>query len=218
MFSTWVKNSSSLFLVLAAVIALSACAARYPEAIRGDESPLIAYQTVFNSSDSETGVGSKARWGGVIAKVINKESMSIIEVVNMELRSSGRPVVDENSLGRFRVHVNGFIDPDVYAPGRLFTAYGTYTGKETDKIGEFLYSFPVLMGQGFHLWKVEEQTQRVDVMFNYGFGHPYYRYPYYGPGYYRGPVMKSEGTTPSKPSTQQGDSRGGNSSQLSLQK
>ncbi|MCO4320183.1 Slp family lipoprotein [Aliidiomarina quisquiliarum] len=182
MFSIQIKYILRLFFVLGAAIALSACAARYPEAIRGDDSALVSYQQTINSPDA--GVGSSARWGGIIANVNNLETMSVIEVVTMELRGTGRPIADENSLGRFRVQVNGFIDPEVYAPGRLVTVFGTYVGKETDKIGEFIYHFPLLQSQGVHLWRMDDQNPRVDVMFHYGFGHPYYRYPYYGPAYY----------------------------------
>src|SRR5690554_2580726 len=182
MFSIQMKNLFRVAVILGGAVALTACAARYPEAIRGDDSVIVPYKQAIK--DPDAGIGSSARWGGIIANVTNKESMSVIEVVHMELRGTGRPIADENSLGRFRVHVNGFIDPEVYAPGRLITVYGHYVGKEAGEIGEFLYDFPLLQSEGVHLWRVQEQNQRVDVMFHYGFGHPYYRYPYYGPSYY----------------------------------
>ncbi len=182
MFSIQLKRLTRVVLVIAGVTMLSACAGRYPEAISGDGSAVVPYQHVLN--DPDAGVGNSARWGGIIASVENKETMSVIEVVHMKLRGTGRPILDENSLGRFRVHVKGFIDPEVYAPGRLLTVYGTYVGTEAGAIGEFLYDFPLLQSQGVHLWRIEEQNQRVDVMFHYGIGHPYYRYPYYGPAYY----------------------------------
>lgn len=199
MFSIQIKHYVRLLLVLGGALALSACAARYPEAIRGEDSALVSYQQTINSPDF--GVGSSARWGGIIANVTNLATMSVIEVVNMELRSNGRPIANENSLGRFRIQVNGFIDPEVYAPGRLVTVFGTYTGKETDTIGEFIYHFPMLQSQGVHLWRIDEQNPRVDVMFHYGIGHPYYRSPYYGPGYYPGwgqsrPPMASDKLKP----------------------
>src|SRR5690554_1006820 len=182
MFSIQTKLFLRFILVVSSALALSACATRYPEAIRGEDSALVSYQQTLNQP--ELGVGNSARWGGIIASVTNEKTISIIEVVNMDLRGTGRPIVDENSMGRFRVHVNGFIDPEVYAPGRLVTVLGTYAGQEEGKIGEFIYSFPLLQSQGVHLWRVEEQNSRVDVMFHYGFGHPYYRYPYFGTGDY----------------------------------
>ncbi|RUO40576.1 starvation-inducible protein [Aliidiomarina taiwanensis] len=181
MFSNVKYSFLRVVLVALAGLTLSACASRMPENIRADDAAaLLPFTQAINTE--EQGVGQLARWGGVVAEVTNTETTSTIEVVQMALKGSGRPVVNEQSAGRFRIRVNGFVDPDVFTAGRSVTVYGTYVGKETDKIGEFVYDFPVIESKGVHLWRVQDETQQVDVMMYYGFGSPYYRHPFYMPG------------------------------------
>lgn len=188
-------------LVVATGLTLTACASRIPENVRGDDAAFVSFSQALNTETQ--GVGQAARWGGIVAEVTNTESTSTIEVVQMQLKGSTRPVVNEQSAGRFRIRVNGFVDPEVYTAGRSVTVYGTYTGKETDKIGEFVYNFPVIESKGLHLWRVQDESQQVDVMMYYGFGSPYYRHPLYMPGTIR---VRPQDTT-NKPNSGAVDNR-----------
>jgi len=159
-------------------LSLTACASRLPEDIRGDGANTVSYSQAAHSA--ETSVGSPARWGGVIAEVTHSADSSTLEIVHFELRGTGRPIIADRSQGRFRVVVNEFLDPEIYAQGRSITAYGTFTGLEAGTIGEFEYEFPMLAASGVHLWREEEQSTRVDVLL-YSPGHFYYRQPFYRP-------------------------------------
>lgn len=172
-------------VLLSLVLGLTACASRLPEDIRGDGSPTIQYGQAIH--ETEAHLGSHARWGGVIASVTNQTDSSLLEIVHFSLRGTGRPHITDRSQGRFRIRVAGFVDPEIYAAGRSVTVYGVFTGLEEGKIGEFEYNFPVIASEGIHLWRVEEQPTRVDVLF-YSPGHFYYRQPLYRPTrFYRSP-------------------------------
>ncbi|RAU17230.1 hypothetical protein DN062_13760 [Nitrincola tibetensis] len=106
----------------------------------------------FSATASIEPAGQTVRWGGEIAKVSNLQQGSLLEVVEFSLNSNGRPVKSDNSGGRFRILIPGFIDPAIYAPGRLVTALGNFSATEEDQVGEQAYVFPVLDSEHLHLW------------------------------------------------------------------
>lgn len=122
-------------------------------------------QTLLSFADARTTTleGQGARWGGEIAHVSNLQQGSQLEVVQFSLNASGRPLKTDTSGGRFRILVPGFIDPAIYAPGRLVTALGTFTGIEQGKIGEQDYAFPTLESDQVHLWsEIKDPPARCD--------------------------------------------------------
>lgn len=163
-----------------ALLFLTGCATRLPENIRTDHDNLTNFSAVMASPDSTE--GDLVRWGGVIAEVRNRAEHSEIEVVFFTLRGTGRPYVSDQTPGRFRVRVEGFADPEVYARGRSITVLGTYQSMVEDTIDEFVYRFPLVRAQGVHLWP--EEPQRVDV-WHHDMYSPWYRHRLYGTGPYR---------------------------------
>ena len=104
----------------------------------------------------------------------------MVEVVHFPLRSYGRPSTKGQSIGRFRVYVNGFLDPVVYEQGKAVTFVGEARGVENGSVGELEYVFPVMDATGYYLWK---DIQQVDVSmiymgphwgYGYGYGFPYH--------------------------------------------
>lgn len=192
-----------LFLIAVSSAVLAGCASQLPQSIRGDGTPVTSYEQV--RADSEATIGQTVRWGGVIAEVRNGENSSEIEVVGFKLRSFGRPEANDDTYGRFRVVVDGFIDPEVYARGRMVTVLGTYQGLVEGQIGEFNYQFPLVQSSGVELWQ-EVQPRNDDWRYDiyspryrwymYGVG-PYRVHPYvhpYGPFIDNTPPPRSEGT------------------------
>ena len=51
--------------------------------------------------------GNLARWGGVIAKVVNNVDNTMVEVVHFPLKSTSRPKQGNETQGRFRVYFSG---------------------------------------------------------------------------------------------------------------
>jgi outer membrane lipoprotein len=85
--------------------------------------------------------GSMARWGGVIAQVENNAQASIIEVVHYPLKSDGRPNLRKASIGRFKVLIDGFIDPLVFKQERVVSVVGTIGEPIEGMVSEQVYIY-----------------------------------------------------------------------------
>lgn len=174
------------FIGILGVLFLSACSSTLPDNLQtSSEVNLVNFNEVITS---ETPVAAgKARWGGIIAEIKNLENHTVLEVVYFDLRSYGRPVVKDESAGRFRVYVDEFLDPMVYTEGRSITVLGDFSGAEEGKIGEHTYNFPVIKHAAVHLWK-NVKTMRVEYIDPW----PFARFgPAWQPwGGYYGPVYR----------------------------
>lgn len=100
----------------------------------------------------------------------------MIEIVHYDLRSYGRPLLSNQSVGRFRVYVDGFLDPMVFEQGRLVTFAGELNGVEEGTVGEHNYVFPSIKSSGYHLWKDIERVEISNIhIFPY---HSYWGWPH----------------------------------------
>jgi outer membrane lipoprotein len=162
---------SLLFLA----VFLSACAS-IPESLRGDYPPLPTVDTV--RAQPQAYIGQEVRWGGVIIGVENLSERSVLEILAYPLDKSARPKIDESSLGRFLLHVQGFVDPATYLQKREVSAVGRIKAVETRKIGEYAYHYPVLEARALHLWP---ERQEPEPEYYYDPWYPWYPYPWYGP-------------------------------------
>ncbi|MDF2179835.1 Slp family lipoprotein [Aliiglaciecola sp. CAU 1673] len=165
-------------LLLFSFLLLGGCSTM-PDSLQvADENRLVSYPQV--AANAEAVKGEPARWGGVIANVQNQQDATLVEMLHYPIRSSGRPLISDQSIGRFRVYVDGFLDPMVFKPGRSVTVSGQVIGIEEGLVGEHTYQFPTLHASGYHLW---QEVAEVDVTtISVGFGHwPYYRHGWYAP-------------------------------------
>mgnify|MGYP000247620016 CR=1 FL=1 len=144
--------------VLSLAFVISGCV-HIPESLIVDESIALTSFSDVRSNDA-TYIDNKARWGGVIAKIENKSEYTVLEVVHFQLSSSTRPQQKDQTQGRFKVYYRGFLDPVIFKEGRSITAVGDIGAKETGKIGEHEYSYPVLKAKDVHLWK---EIKKVDI-------------------------------------------------------
>ncbi|MDY6890921.1 MAG: Slp family lipoprotein [Pseudomonadota bacterium] len=135
-------------LLVLILLLLSGCASIPSDLRSPPDQPLLA----FSAAATTPPRGQAARWGGEIAQVSNLQQGSRLEVVQFPLNASGRPLKSDKSGGRFRILTPGFIDPVVYAPGRLVTALGTFAGVQQGRVGEQDYPFPLLEADQIHLW------------------------------------------------------------------
>ncbi len=144
--------------LLFSIFTLTGCVG-FPEQLEvADTNALVSYQQA--ASKAQQVEGKPIRWGGAIASIENKQQSTVLEVVYYPLTGYGRPIVDDESMGRYRVHINGFMDPMVYQVGRLMTFTGTLKGVEEGLVGEHNYVFPSVEGDNYYLWK---KLQRVDI-------------------------------------------------------
>lgn len=184
----WIKHSA----IVVAALSLAACSA-VPDRLQvANEDALVAYETVLETPNANN--GETARWGGVIADVKNSDAGTVIEVVNFPLNSWGRPVPGEQSSGRFRATLNGFVDPMVYTQGSEVTFTGTVAGVEKGTIGEYNYLFPLLNVSAKYLWPERKEKAQMEVNYDaLWYRHYYYTRPFYpSPVYIPGPVMKEQ--------------------------
>lgn len=182
-----VKKFLSLF---ALILTVSACSI-VPEPIQvADENTLVPFEDVVDNLEAQTQVGKKARWGGRIVAVENKKDVSEIEVVFFPESSVGKPRIGEESGGRFKAVVDGFVDPLVFEQNRLITVVGEVGNAQTGIIGEQNYTYPTLNAQGYYMWR---QTTEVDVD-QIGFvpfnGHRFYGSAFFGSPFYVSPFYR----------------------------
>jgi outer membrane lipoprotein len=166
--------------MLLAALWLSACST-LPENIQlPADTNMVSYQQA--ASQSEQRVGQIVRWGGVIAKIENQADATMLEVVYYPLKSYGKPVSGDESIGRFRVYVKGFMDPMVYQQGRSMTFTGELKGVEEGLVGEQKYVFPTIESSAYHLW---QKVQRVDVIGIHMWPHSYWNNGFARPFHHR---------------------------------
>ena len=169
-------------LFIPGVLLLLAGCASFPESVQlPPDSPTITYEQA--AMDIEGNKGQLAQWGGVIASIENLSDKTKLEVVYHPLRNYGRPLLNKESVGRFRVYIDGFLDPMVYQRGRTVTFSGALTALEEGMVGEHKYFYPTLAAKGYHLWedveRIEVSTMPLWPMHLRGG----WRYPWYGRWY-----------------------------------
>ena len=132
--------------------------------------------------------GATVRWGGVIIDTQNEEERTCFEILSRNLGKYMRPKVEDSTLGRFIACKPGFYDPEVFAKGREITLTGTVQSIQEYPIDEFNYRYPMLDAKDVVLWEKRKDIiiyDRYDPFYSpyyghWGWGYPYYRYPYYG--------------------------------------
>ena len=160
-----------IFSTLAAMVFLSACASNVPVEIQQDVTGGASVNAVL--TDFSRYEGQKVRWGGTIVGVENKVSDTWVEIVGRELGSYGRPKRGDQSLGRFLVRVEGFLEPAIYRPDRELTIYGTVESRLVRQINEHPYTYPLIKAQTHYLW---DEYDRYNDRYAY---YPYGYYPFY---------------------------------------
>lgn len=141
------------------MLVLAGCSSTPAELAYSPESALLAYPQAL-TLDKQL-IGQPVRWSGLIVASRVKADHTEIELVYLPLRSNGIPQQQEQSPGRFLVHVTGLLDPQLYAAGRSFSVLGTLKQWQYGQIGEQPYQFPVVDAQRYKLWpKLKEVEVR----------------------------------------------------------
>jgi outer membrane lipoprotein len=159
-------------LGLALLVSLGACQSTVPIEIR--KSPPGSPPLSEAREKAHAFEGVPVRWGGTIVSVKNRENDTLIEIVGKALESDGEPVAADDSLGRFMVRVEGFLDPAIYRANRDVTVYGSLEKPIERTVGERPYTFPVVQSQTLYLWPYKSDYYRrdtgPDIRFGVGVG------------------------------------------------
>src|SRR5216684_75954 len=83
--------------------------------------------------------GARVIVGGDILSTQPKPGETEIELLARRLRDDDSPERSDRSPGRLLLRSADFLDPAVYAPGRLISVIGTVSGVEERKVGELPY-------------------------------------------------------------------------------
>jgi len=143
-------QNPAIYFLLSFVLLLPACSSHIPVEISEPLPTELQISQVRENIDQY--IGQKVRWGGSILSTDNKENTSLISIVSFPLNGNGRPTDSGESSGRFIAVLNDFLEPLVYSEDRQITINGTITGTENRKVGEFLYNYPVVKVEHYHLW------------------------------------------------------------------
>jgi outer membrane lipoprotein len=160
-------------LTLLSGLMLSACTA-IPEQLKGD------YTSLTPKHATEKDLQTNVRWAGVILETRPEDGHTCFEILSRRLDEAMRPVVADQSDGRFIACKSGFYDPEVFKQKREVTLTGKIAYIDVRKVGDYDYHFPIVEIEFMSLWPVRRY-------YAYGSYRPYYwHYPHYG-RYYRYP-------------------------------
>lgn len=173
------------FLIVFAGLILTGCASRIPQNIRQAPTPNPSLAEVTSQGNAH--LNQPVRWGGSILTITNHPNDTEIEILAKNLDGSGKPIDGDDSQGRFLARVDGFLDPAVYAQGRLLTLYGLVDSVVSRAIGEKPYVYPLLKTQTLYLWPRQVEYANPGY-YPYSYYSPYGYSPfgYYPYGYYYG--------------------------------
>lgn len=164
--------SIRIFSILVPVFLVAGCVS-VPEPLEGE------YPDFYPDQTTERSVGAQVRWGGTVVETRPGQDATCVEILARPLDQQLRPMLTDDSHGRFQACREDFLDPEVFTNGREVTVVGEISGFTEGEVGEYTYRYPQLASESIYLWTDERQLTR---------HYPYY-YPHHGfyPYYFHGP-------------------------------
>jgi outer membrane lipoprotein len=150
------------------LLAVLGCATPDKKTDRKPAYEVIPFSEVLRSPEAYK--GKVVRLGGVIIQTENRETETLIEILEKPLSRQGKPKPGDVSGGRFRVLFEGFLDNAIYRPNRSVTVIGEIIGVETAVIGEASYHYLLLAGREFRLWEDSDHFDRPRMHIGIGIG------------------------------------------------
>ncbi len=111
--------------------------------------------------------GKKVLWGGIILDTRNLADSTQIEVLGYPLDRDQLPLSNKNPMGRFLIQNKGFLDPVNYSQGRKLTVLGQVGENQQGKVGDSVYTYPVIHAEQIQLWTKKDESK---TRFHFGFG------------------------------------------------
>jgi outer membrane lipoprotein len=112
-------------------------------------------------------LGKTVLWGGIILDTRNLTGSTQLELLAYPLSKDQRPLSNNRPLGRFLINQEGFLDPAIYAQGQKLTVLGSVDNNQQGKVGESIYSYPVINAEQLQLWSAQNESQ---TRFSFGLG------------------------------------------------
>ena len=156
------------WLASMALLALIGCTPVISDNAMKNVDKTVSFENVMANPDGHR--GKVLLLGGTILETIPlNNNKTVIMIIQHPLTGSDRPDISAPSKGRFLLEVEGFSDPVIYGPGRQVTLVGVVIGKETRKLGQIDYTYPVIKGTEVYLWPLQEAASN-EPHFSFGLG------------------------------------------------
>lgn len=155
------------FLAIGVLITLVlGCAHVVPEEVRKTVDQSVNIKVLFKEPGTYS--GKTVMLGGEILQVKNTKKGTFVEVLQRDLSTDGRPILDAPTMGRFMVLSKEFLDPEVFKKGKLLTVVGQVKGTISGTIGEVEYKYPLI--EATHLYLLERRSgPSVGIGIGFGF-------------------------------------------------
>lgn len=141
-----------------------ACRAAFDPEVRSQIDPAISYPELAASPESH--VGRVVLLGGTIVEATNFSTFTRLVLLQYPLGSGDRPRTNQPSGGRFLLEIPGYLETEVYRPGRAVSVIGEVKGREDLPLGETTYTYPVVVPKNLYLWPEGDTGPRI----HFGFG------------------------------------------------
>ena len=152
-------------LILALILFMGAgCAPVISEEVRRQAEPPLEFENLL--ADPAASQGRMVIFSGAILEAVNLSQGTRLMILQRPTGPSGRPLLTDESHGRFLAEVDRYLDVAVFASGREVTVAGRVTGVRPLPLGEIEYPYPVIEVKEIHLWRPRVQTE-----IGFGFGY-----------------------------------------------
>jgi outer membrane lipoprotein len=156
-----------LCVVLFSGLIMASCASVISKSVMKEVDPNLGFEQL--KEDPGAYVGKIVLLGGSIIKTENISDKTNIFILQRPLEFRDEPSSKDISKGRFILTVPGFLDPEIYCPGRKITVAGEIMGKEVHSLDEIDYTYPVIAKKELYLWPLEGYPEdRSKVHFGFG--------------------------------------------------
>lgn len=135
-------------------LALAACVSPLSREARFEAEPYVDFSKLLENPEFYQGK-TLLLGGAIISTEVSREG-SLLEVLRYELGRGDRPLQPDETSGRFLIRTSRFLDPTLYAKGRLVSLTGTFEGVESRLIGTLDYRYPTLSLGELYLWPQQE--------------------------------------------------------------
>jgi outer membrane lipoprotein len=147
----WQQTKGWLCLL---VLLVAGCGPVISQNVLKDVDRDLPFQEIQRDPDNFK--GKTILLGGKIIETIPLPDKTRIMILQYPLGFRDKPIVDSGSEGRFIVEATGFLDPDVFTPGRQVTVAGIVGSKELIPLGEINYAYPIVLSREIYLWPVDD--------------------------------------------------------------
>ena len=174
-----------LLLLLLAVSGLTACAPAISSQLRDEAGVPIAFEDLISQPDIHK--GRIVILGGYILETVNEPGATTVMVLQAPLDFQNKPRSQDLSKGRFLIRADKFLDPEIYARGRMLSVGGRVSGAQEQPIGNRTYRYPLIEAEELRLWPKEARYIRnYDPFYDDWYypwhpwhpWYPWYRHPY----------------------------------------